>query len=229
LTLPSVQLGTAHLLRFSWQLDAVQQLLLMQSLSTLQEKPAPHRCGAASTAQPPPQSGPVSLPFGTASVHVGARQVLLIGLHTLLAQSESATHFWPGVQRVVQVTPPQLTSVSLPFCTASKQLGESQSLVLGLQTLLSQSVALVHGEPGGQGVQLPPQSTPLSVGSFTPLLQVGAWHSSAVQFLNAQSSLVVQAAPFAQRCGTASSVTQGPPQSVPVSAPFLIPSLQLRG
>jgi hypothetical protein len=65
---------------------------------------------------PPPQSTPVSFPFTTASVHVGALQVPPV--HTPLWQSDLSTHPLPSTQ-VGQPPPPQSWSVSIPSATPS--------------------------------------------------------------------------------------------------------------
>jgi hypothetical protein len=161
---PSWQLGASHTLRLL-QVLAVQQLLLVQSPSTLQEVPAPQVLAGLIKAQLPPQSGPVSLPFCAPSPHVGTAQVFVFASQTLLWQSESERQLLPVAHRCVHVVPPQLTSVSLPFCTASKQLGASQ-MALELQTLLWQSWLIVQMRPSAQGEQLPPQSTSVSPGSI---------------------------------------------------------------
>jgi hypothetical protein len=102
----SVHVGTAHSLFL--------HLPLVQSESTVQGSPSPHRGQAL-----PPQSMPVSFPFFTPSVHVGTAHAL--ELHTPLAQSVASSHRLPVAQGVH--VPPQSTSLSRPFIVWSVQLG----------------------------------------------------------------------------------------------------------
>jgi hypothetical protein len=88
--------------------------LLAQSALALQPSPPGHLPHVG-----PPQSGPVSAPFLTASVHVGSRQTRVsrqIGRkqgapHDKVAQSVPAWQVSPATQRA-QSAPPQSTSVS---------------------------------------------------------------------------------------------------------------------
>ena len=60
--LPSWQLGASQMFGFL-QVEAVQQLSLEQSSSTLHVAPAAQVFAGLTWAQTPPQSGPVSVPF----------------------------------------------------------------------------------------------------------------------------------------------------------------------
>jgi hypothetical protein len=85
-----------------------------------------------------------------------------------------------------QLAPPQSTSVSLPFCTTSEQLGVWQRLPE--QTELVQSVPTLHVLPGTQLPQVrPPQSTSVSSWFFTVSLHVAATHVALVHTKLAQS------------------------------------------
>jgi hypothetical protein len=77
--------------------------------------------------------------------------------------------------------PPQSTSVSLPFCTVSPQVGRAQvpSVLPSapLQILFSQSVPTRQSFSSRQGLQPgPPQSTSVSVESLTSSVQCAATH-----------------------------------------------------
>jgi hypothetical protein len=54
------------------------------------------------------------------------------------------------------------------------------------------------------------------------LEQAGSWQTPAEHVLNWQSLFALQPSPLGHFCGGA----QGPPQSLPVSCPFLTPSAQ---
>jgi hypothetical protein len=69
-------------------------------------------------------------------------------------------------------------------------------------------------------LQLPPQSTSVSVPFLTRSLQAGIWHTLLVHTPLWQSALTEQ--PFV----SAHLAVQVPPQSTSVSAPFFTPSLQ---
>jgi hypothetical protein len=147
------------------QLAALQQLLLVQSSSTLHPRPVPQVFGVGRLikAHDPPQSGPVSLPFIWVSSHSGGRHLAVVPSQTRLRQSEFATHFCPVLQRCVHVTPPQFTSVSLPFCARSEQFGGKHFLVTESQTLLWQSTSVRQLSVSAHAGHPPPQSTSVSV------------------------------------------------------------------
>ena len=91
---------------------------------------------------------------------------------TPLWQSEPAVQDLPVAQGA-QLGPPQSTSVSAPFLTASLQAGAVQ--IPAEQILLWQSEKAVHALPPAHGAQLgPPQSTSVSVPFLTASLQAGA-------------------------------------------------------
>jgi hypothetical protein len=78
-----------------------------------------------------------------------------------------------------------------------------------------QLLPLAHGE------QLPPQSTSLSLPSFTPSVQLAALQTLAEQSALAQSLIAAHALP------TAHFGQDGPPQSTSVSPAFFTPSVQV--
>jgi hypothetical protein len=68
-------------------------------------------------------------------------------------------------------------------------------------------------------VQVPPQSTSVSVPFSVPSVQVGAWQIFDLHTSLAQSAFITHPAPAAH------AGHEPPPQSTPVSAPFLILSV----
>jgi hypothetical protein len=120
---------------------------------------------------------PVSLPFFTPSMQVGARQTMVAPLQTPLAQSLEAVQPIPG-GHPGQVPPPQSAPVSLPFFTPSMQVGAWQVPGVPLQTLSWQSLPALHFLPSPHRAQvsLPPQSTSVSLPSRTPSAQLAATH-----------------------------------------------------
>jgi hypothetical protein len=70
--------------------------------------------------------------------------------------------------------PPQSTPVSLPFMMPSKQLGAAQAFPTQFPD--RQSAATAHISPFPQAGHPPPQSTSVSVPSFTLSVQV-AWQT----------------------------------------------------
>src|SRR6266702_5347462 len=88
----------------------------------------------------------------------------------LLAQSEFARPICPEAH-AGQVPPPQSMSVSVPFFTASAQLGDWH--VPPEQTRLWQSAELPHIWPGAHAGQVPPpQSMSVSDPSLIPFTQL---------------------------------------------------------
>src|SRR5437899_8130569 len=86
-----------------------------------------------------------------------------------------SAHFLAGAQ-----VPPQSTSVSFWFLTASPQVGVWQMLVV--HTLLVQSPPTKHVAPLAHPPHIePPQSTAVSVPFFTTSLHVGVWQMPPVQ------------------------------------------------
>jgi hypothetical protein len=141
---------------------------LAQSLPLTQPWPGPHRAHVL-----PPQSVPVSLPFFTPSVQLGATH--LFAVHTWLEQSELPLQPCPVPQ--VGHDPPQSVPVSEPFFTVSVQVGARH--VPLVHTPLEQSLAPPHVEPSAHGLpgHAAPQSRPPSLPFFTPSLHVGAWQT----------------------------------------------------
>jgi hypothetical protein len=114
------------------------QLALLQSPLTMHILPFPH---VFAGAQDPPQSTSVSLPFFSASLHDGAVHTCVAAGQIPLAQSAGVAHIRP-VAHGGHVPPPQLTSVSVPFLTASVHEGTAQSPAA--QTPLMQSALTAH-------------------------------------------------------------------------------------
>ncbi|HVU03081.1 MAG TPA: hypothetical protein VHE30_15075 [Polyangiaceae bacterium] len=110
-----------------------EQYVVVQSVPVRHFFPEPQ-----AVQVPPPQSTSVSLPFWTASLHAGVRQV---PLQTPEVQSLAAVHVLLSTH-FGQPPPPQSTSVSLPFFARSVQLGVAH--VVPLQTALAQSVGMAH-------------------------------------------------------------------------------------
>jgi hypothetical protein len=109
-------------------------------------------------------------------------------------------------------------SVSPSFFTVSVHLGTWQ--VPPEQTPLVQSAGTAQAFPSLHGVQLPPQSTSVSVPFLTVSVQLGA-----EQVIVAGSHTpLTQSAPMAQPRVSAHG-EQLPPQSTSVSEPFATPSL----
>jgi hypothetical protein len=125
----------------------------------------------------PPQSTSVSLPSMTESVH-DTHRLGLVPKHKLFTQSLlephllRSAHLWLAPSHVA---PPQSTSVSVPFCTVSVQVGGWQSSGFPLQTPLMQSPATRQcccGPVSWQvGPHEPPQSMSVSSASCTPSVQ----------------------------------------------------------
>jgi hypothetical protein len=86
---------------------------------------------------------------------------------------------------------------------------------------LAQSAFTVQALPTPQALQLPPQSTSVSVPFFTPSLHETGEHKPPAHAPLVQSVTLPQRRPLAHFGHVL------PPQSTSLSAPFLIPSLQL--
>jgi len=196
---------------------AAGQILDAQSLATRHALPVAHL-----VTQDPPQSTSVSLPFLTESAQVGARQVPLV--HTPLMQSEPDEQVTPSAHFLVGAQPPpQSGPVSVPFLTASEQVGVWQKPPV--QTALLQSAATVQRLPGTHfGQTLPPQSTSVSLPFLVKSVQLGVAQTELVQTLLVQSEPTLQAAPAAHGVAHVAPVAATPPQSTAVSVPFLTPS-----
>src|SRR5689334_20566316 len=87
-----------------------------------------------------------------------------------------AGHFWTQ-------DPPQLMSVSSPFCQLSKHDGAAHVLIPApTHSLLAQSAKVLQVAPVGQAIgHTAPQSLSLSPPFFTPSLQLAAAQIPAVQ------------------------------------------------
>jgi hypothetical protein len=105
-----------------------EQLLVVHTLplhSVLEQSvPAVQALPPAQRAQPdtPPQSVSDSAPFLIRSLQAGALHVRVPAGHTPLTQSPTTAQLLPSVH-FEQVPPPQLRSVSAPFCAESAQVG----------------------------------------------------------------------------------------------------------
>jgi hypothetical protein len=203
----------------SLQLPVVQKLAeqmpLTQSLPAVQDSPPAQR----PQLDEPPQSTADSAPFFTTSAQVGTWQVFC-GLpeQTPLEQSAAALHFLVSAHLAQE--PPQLMSVSSPFCKPSLQDADWQKLFV--HTPAWQSAEMPHALPGAHlAGQVPPQSTSVSLPFLTTSLQSGAAHWSSVQTPLTQSAGALQ-------LSSSSHFGQAPPppQSTSVSLPFWTPSGQ---
>ena len=203
--------GTVHLLETQRRL--VQSPPIEQALFGAQ--------AGALVGAPPPQSTSVSEPFFTPSVALGAEQRPLV--QTSLVQSVFTTHFKPVPQAsaLVGAPPPQSTSVSVPFCTESEDVG-ALHVSFEPQTLLAQSVAAAQPPPVAHGAQLPPQSTPVSVPFLIVSTQLAAWQTCEAQWELVQSVAALHSFPSPQG-------PHGPPQSMSVSISFFTPSVHVDG
>jgi hypothetical protein len=203
----SVQVAAWH--RFG----APEQTPLWQSPATVQSPFV-----AQPLQVPPPQSTSVSAPLRVVSAQLGAWHTP--PEQTLLWQSPPVPHCLPVAQ--LPQLPPQSTSLSLPFRTPSLQLAASQlpprHTPLWQSSPVRQSALVAH-----LAAQLPPQSVSDSLPFFTESLHVGARQVLGVPKHTrlAQSSATRHVLPSAQ------SAQLAPPQSVSVSVPFRLPSLQL--
>jgi hypothetical protein len=140
----------------------------------------------------------------------------------VLTQSVAAAQAFEPAQREQLLAPPQSTSVSKPFFTLSLHAGTAHCPPV--HTPLVQSLALVQNFVSAHlFVQLPPQSKSVSLPFFTPSEQVAVAQMLAVQTPLEQSLAAEQPAPAAQVLPGA----QVPPQSTPVSVPFLTKSEQV--
>jgi hypothetical protein len=95
-----------------------------------------------------------------------------------------------------------------------------------VHTVLRQSEARLQTLPAAQALQAPPppQSMSVSVPFLTPSVQVAAWH---VLVVVPEHTLLLQSVPVTQILVLSQGEQLPPPQSVSVSVPFLVPSLQL--
>jgi hypothetical protein len=144
----------------------------------------------------PPQSMPVSVPFFTVSVQLGAVQ-RLIAEQAPLAQSTPVLQPPPSAHLFGQ-EPPQSTPVSEPFWRLSVHDGAWQ---VPLHTASTQSAGTEHPFPSAHWGQLPPQSTSVSSPSFVPSEQVagGKEHTPLVHTSPCwQSGVPLQPAPVTQ-------------------------------
>ena len=112
-------------------------------------------------------------------------------LHTLLMQSIASWHIKPSAHLLGQ-SPPQSTSLSVPFSTWSSQLAAVQvpplHRLLAHASLVAQVWPAAHKHP-------PPQSTWSSAPFITPSLQLGAAQVKSLQTPLAQSPPTAQASP----------------------------------
>ena len=98
------------------------QLLNAQSALVAQPSPLGHVCGGETSKQEPPQSLPVSCPFWTPSLQLGA-------LHPAYQQtplSQSVPLLQGELSGHALHPPPQSLAVSLPFRMPSSQVAATQ-------------------------------------------------------------------------------------------------------
>src|SRR5690606_5058889 len=113
-------------------------------------------------------------PFFTPSVHV---DVHTPPTHLLLAQSTFTRHAAPSAHLIAHL-PPQSTSVSTPFFTASVHVTFAHTWPM--HTRLWQSEPAAHPCPVPQGAQSgPPQSIPVSPPFFTRSTEQSGYVSAA--------------------------------------------------
>jgi hypothetical protein len=119
-------------------------------------------------------------------------------------------------------SPPQSTSVSVPFLTVSVGLGAAHTLLA--HTKLAQSLATAQPLLGPQGVALlPPQSMSVSSPFLTPSLGAGSTHLPKSQTSEAHCAGASQTVP-AGRSLSGSGGAVSAPASVP---PLEVPELEL--
>jgi hypothetical protein len=124
--------------------------------------------------------------------------------------------------------PPQSTPVSPPFCTPSVHDGAAhlsgRLVPVGKQTWLWQSPGWRHFAPGAHCIgHAAPQSMSDSAPFCTWSEHEGAWHMLPTQIWLKQSEGRIQTLFAAQ------GRQSGPPQSLSVSFPSLVPSVQWLG
>jgi hypothetical protein len=127
----------------------------------------------------PPQSIPVSVPFLTPSLPLGATHTDL--LHAPLKQFAPRAHALPSAH-AGPAAPPQSTSLSSPFFNLSVLLGAAH--LLPVHTLLSQSDDAAHPAATGQRFVVaadPPQSTPVSSPFLMPSALLDPTHTPPTQ------------------------------------------------
>jgi hypothetical protein len=206
---PSLHVGIWHVF-----VGLPVQTRLVQSDGAPQILPLPQAGHPA-----PPQSVSVSVPFFTVSTHVAAWQVLVgLPLHTPVVQSAPVPQVFPTPQSA-QFGPPQSLSLSLWFCTPSPQVGAAHWPAVHTPLWQSFGPRQALDVPHLLQPLDPPQSASVSVWFFTVSRQVGIWQTDPVQTLLVQSAPIAHALPFAHPA-------HEPPQSVSVSLPSLVPSLQ---
>jgi hypothetical protein len=206
-------------LAVSLQLLVVQTLLAHKVLA--QSEPAVHALPPAQRAQPdtPPQSVSDSAPFLIRSLQAGALHSREPAGHTPLTQSPTTVQLLPSVH-LGQVPPPQLRSVSAPFCAESLHVGTWHTLPV--HTPLAQSEAAEHAfELAHLGQVPPPQLMSVSLPFLAPSMQVGTWHV----FCGLPEQTLLRQSPATAHFLASVHLAQEPPQFRSVSSPFCRPSL----
>jgi hypothetical protein len=92
---------------------------------------------------------------------------------------------------------------------------------LEAQTPLAQSLARAQAAPAPQGLQLPPQSTAVSLPFLIPSVQLGCAQE------NAEQTPLAQSPPMMHVLAPSQAGQPPPPQSMSVSLPFRLPSTQV--
>jgi hypothetical protein len=171
-------------------------------------------------------------------VHDGAKQSA--PAQTRDAQSIATRHPF-AVEHFGQALPPQSTSVSVPFLTASVHSAVPQ-VWFGKHFHDMQSPGTLQTFPAAHGTHAPPQSTSVSVPFFTPSRHVGGAGGAAstgggtgpastigTSHIHSMHRLLTQSAPLKQASPRAQGKQAGPPQSMSVSVPLRTPSVHVGG
>ena len=193
------------------------QIAEVQSASTPQPLFTAHLA-----AQEPPQSTAVSSWPCKPSSHRVATHRCVVPLQIAEAQSASTPQPLPAAHLAAQ-EPPQSTAVSSWPCTPSSHRVATHRCVVPLQIAEVQSASTPQPLPAAHlAAQEPPQSTAVSSWPCAPSSHRVATHRCVVplQITEAQSPSTPQPPP------TAHLTAHEPPQSLPVSVPFMSPSPQ---
>jgi hypothetical protein len=140
-------------------------------------------------------------------------------VHVLVTQS-AATAQVSAIWHLLGQPAPQSTVGSVPFSTPSLHVGAVHRCVVKVHTELAQSVATRQAARGAHPVQLPPQSTSVSLPLRTPSVQLVGWQVPFEQLAWSQSVFATQCSVTAQRV----QPLLVPPQSRSVSSWFSRPS-----
>ena len=218
--------ASSESLRPSAQWVATQVVVTRLHAALTQSPSAPHRLPVAQAPQSaPPQSRSVSSPLLAPSVQWSATHRLVATLHAAEAQSEAVWHAASTAQPAQP--PPQSSAVSCPSSTPSRQrlathdpeptlqmpVAQSAPEVQPAMQVwaeaehdpLPQSLPVAQATPTAQPVQVPPQSTAVSLPFLRPSEQPFVAHLP----------LAPHAAEAQSRSSTQAMPTLQPPQSAP--------------